>query len=269
MLKVVVLGAAGRMGQAVLECIAAADDLELAGAVTESGDPALGKDAGENAGLPAAGVPLTDDRSQALHDAHVAIDFTLPAAMLANVRACVDSGTALVVGTTGLEGKHLTAMTEASGDIPLVYGRNLSVGVNVFMNLVGRAAQALGPDYDVEITEAHHRHKVDAPSGTALALGEAVAKAQGRTLDELAIHGRHGQIGPRVPGTIGFSVIRGGNIVGDHTVLFAAAEETVEMSHHAVDRKSFARGALRAARWAAGQAPGLYSMANVLGLSAD
>jgi 4-hydroxy-tetrahydrodipicolinate reductase len=168
-----------------------------------------------------------------------------------------------------MEEKHLDAMTEASREIPLVYGRNMSVGVSVFMNLVGRAAKALGPDYDVEITEAHHRHKVDAPSGTALALGEEVAKARGRGLAELAIHGRHGQIGPRVPGTVGFSVIRGGNIVGDHTVLFAAPEETVEMSHHAVDRKSFARGALRAARWAAGQAPGLYSMADVLGLSAD
>ena len=269
MLKVAVLGASGRMGRAVLECIAEADDLELTGAVTETADPEIGKDAGHSAGLPTADVPLTDDRGQGLHDAHVAIDFTLPTATLANVQACVESGTALVIGTTGLEHEHLDAMIEASRDIPLVYGRNMSVGVNVFMNLVGRAAKALGPDFDVEIIEAHHRQKVDAPSGTALALGEEVAKAQGRSLDELAVHGRHGQIGPRVPGTIGFSVIRGGNIVGDHTVLFAAPEETVEMSHHAVKRKGFARGALRAARWVAGQAPGLYSMADVLGLKAD
>ncbi len=269
MLKVAVLGASGRMGRAVLECIAETDDLVLVGALTETSDSAVGRDAGESVGLPATRVPLTDDRAQALHGAQVAIDFTLPAATAANVRACVESGTALVIGTTGLEEKHLNAITEASRQIPLVYGRNMSVGVNVFMNLVGRAAKALGPDYDVEITEAHHRHKVDAPSGTALALGEAVAKARGRELDELAIHGRHGQIGPRVPGTIGFSVIRGGSIVGDHTVLFAAPEEAVQLSHHAIDRKSFAHGALRAARWAAGQAPGLYSMADVLGLNPD
>lgn len=269
MLKVAVLGASGRMGRAVLECIAETVDAEIAGAVTETSDPEIGKDAAESAGLPAAGVPLTDDRAQGLHDAHVAIDFTLPAATLENVQACVENGTPLVIGTTGLEEKHVSAMIEASQDIPLVYGRNMSVGVNVFMNVVGRVAKALGPDYDVEIIEAHHRHKVDAPSGTALALGEEVAKARGRGLDEVAVHGRHGKIGPRVPGTIGFSVIRGGNIVGDHTVLFAAPEETIEISHHTLERKSFARGALRAARWVAGQPPGLYSMADVLGLKAD
>lgn len=266
MLKIAILGGSGRMGQALIECIAAADDLELVGATTETGDPDLGRDAAELARLPAAGVPLTDDRSQALHEAHVAIDFTLPAATIANARACVESGTPLVLGTTGLEEKHVEALRTASRDIPLVVGRNMSVGVNVFMDLVGRAAAALGDDYDVEISEAHHRHKVDAPSGTALALGEAVSQAQGRSLDELAIHGRHGQVGPRVPGTIGFSVIRGGDIVGDHKVLFAAPEETVEFSHHAADRKTFARGALRAARWVAGQAPGFYGMNDVLGL---
>lgn len=267
MLKIAILGASGRMGRALLECIAEADDLELVGAVTETADPALGKYAGETIGLEPMGALLTDDRAQALHEAHVAIDFTLPTATIANVRACVDSGTAIVIGTTGLEEKQLDAMNDASRQVPLVYGRNLSVGVNVFMNLVGRAAKALGADYDVEITEAHHRHKVDAPSGTALALGEAVATARDRELADVAIHARHGKTGPRVPGTIGFSVIRGGNIVGDHSVLFAAAEESVELSHHAADRKSFARGALRAARWAAGQPPGMYSMAEVLGLS--
>jgi 4-hydroxy-tetrahydrodipicolinate reductase len=198
---------------------------------------------------------LTDDRAQALRDAHVAIDFTLPTAMIANVRASVDSGTALVIGTTGLEEKHLSVMSDASLKIPLVYSRNMSVGMNVFMNLIGRAAQALGPDYDVEISEAHHR--------------EEVAKAQGRKLDDIAVQSRHGKTGPRVPGTIGFSVIRGGNIVGKHSVLFVAAEESIEFSHNAVERKSFAQGALRAARWAAGQAPGMYSMVDALGLSND
>lgn len=269
MLKVAVLGATGRMGQAILSCMADHDDLKLVGAVTEPRDAALGRDAGEYAGLESLGVPLTDDHAQALHGAHVAIDFTLPAALDANVRACVDRGTALVVGTTGLSEKNLEALRAAGQEIPLVYARNMSVGVNVFMDLVSRAAVALGPDYDVEIIEAHHRQKVDAPSGTALDIGERVAAARGRRLEDLAIHGRHGHTGPRVPGTIGFSVIRAGSIVGDHAVLFAAPEERIELAHHAVDRKSFARGALRAARWLAGQAPGLYSMRDVLGLSDD
>mgnify|MGYP001159577847 CR=1 FL=1 len=269
MLKIAVLGASGRMGQAVLECISETDDLSVVGAVTETADPALGKDAGENIGLDALGVRLTDDRKLGLDDAEVAIDFTLPSAMIANVQACVDSGTALVIGTTGLEEKHLSVMDNASLEIPLVYSRNMSVGMSVFMNLIGRAAQGLGPDYDVEISEAHHRDKVDAPSGTALALGEEVAKAQGLKLEDIAIHERHGKTGPRVPGTIGFSVVRGGNIVGTHSVLFAASEESIEFSHHAVERKSFARGAIKAARWTASQAPGIYSMADVLGLSQD
>jgi 4-hydroxy-tetrahydrodipicolinate reductase len=214
-------------------------------------------------------VPLTDERSQGLHTAQVAVDFTLPAVTEANLRACVEHGTALVVGTTGLEERHERAMQMAAHEIPIVYARNMSVGVNVFMELVGRAAKALGDGYDVEIAETHHRHKIDAPSGTALALGERVALARGRTLDELAVYSRHGQTGPRVPGTIGFAVTRGGNVVGEHAVRFIGTEEEVEFSHRAGDRKTFARGALRAARWAAGRAPGLYSMADVLGLVRD
>lgn len=269
MLKIAVLGASGRMGKTILSCLVEADDLKLVGAVTEPGDPALGDDAGEVAGVGTLGVPLTDDRAQGLHGAQVAIDFTLPGAAEANARACVDHGTALVVGTTGLAEQQLQTLESAAQEIPLVYARNMSVGVNVFMDLVGRAAAALGGDYDVEIIEAHHRQKVDAPSGTALDLGERVAAAKGRTLEDLAVHGRHGQTGPRVPGTIGFSVIRAGSIVGDHTVTFTALEEQIELSHHAIDRKNFARGAVRAARWLAAQPPGLYSMADVLGLGAD
>jgi 4-hydroxy-tetrahydrodipicolinate reductase len=256
------------MGRTVLSCITAAGDLSVAGAVTETGDPGLGRDAGEAAGLGSVGVPLTDDRMQGLHNAQVAIDFTLPQATQANLRACVESGTALVIGTTGLEAKHLRAMEEAGQHIPLVYGRNMSVGVNVFLSLVRRAAKVLGEEYDAEILEAHHRHKVDAPSGTALALGEQVAQARGRPLEELAVYTRHGQTGPRVPGTIGFSVIRGGDVVGDHTVMFIAPDERMELTHRAGDRTTFARGAVRAARWVAGRAPGLYSMADVLGLKA-
>lgn len=269
MLKVAVLGAAGRMGRAVVQCILESSDLKVVGAVTEPKDPLLGRDAGELVGAAAAGVPLTDERSQALHAAQVAVDFTLPAVIEANLRACVEHGTAVVVGTTGLEERHHQLLTKAAHEIPIVYARNLSVGVNVFMELVARAAKALSEGYDVEIAEAHHRHKVDAPSGTALALGERIAAQQGRKLDELAVYARHGQIGPRVPGTIGFSVTRGGNIVGEHAVRFIGAEEEVEFAHRADDRKTFARGALRAARWAVGRAPGLYSMADVLGLARE
>jgi 4-hydroxy-tetrahydrodipicolinate reductase len=257
------------MGRAVLECVFEASDLKLVGAVTEPGDAQLGRDAGELVGRPAIRVPLTDERSQGLHSAQVAIDFTLPAVTEANLRACVEHGTALVIGTTGLEERQRRAMEQAAHEVPIVYARNMSVGVNVFMELVARAARALTDGYDVEIAEAHHRHKVDAPSGTALALGERIAAAQGHDLGEVAVYARHGQTGPRVPGTIGFSVTRGGNIVGEHAVRFIGLEEEVLFAHHADDRKTFARGALRAARWAAGRAPGLYSMADVLGFARD
>lgn len=267
MVKVAVLGASGRMGRAILACLTESASFRLTGALTESNDAGLGRDAGEQAGLGRFGVPLTDDRMQALDGAQVAIDFTLPAALEANIRACEENGTAAVVGTTGLEAKHEALLVRASHQVPIVHGRNMSVGVNVFLELVAKAAAALGPDYDFEIVEAHHRQKVDAPSGTALALGERIARAHGRTLNEVAVRSRDGQIGPRVPGTIGFSVVRGGNIVGDHTVMCIAPEERLEFAHHALDRKTFARGALRAAQWLAGRAPGFYSMADVLGFS--
>jgi 4-hydroxy-tetrahydrodipicolinate reductase len=258
------------MGRAVLGCLAETrEEFRLVGAVGEPGDAALGRDVGELAGLEPFGVPLTDERRQALHGAQAAIDFTLPAAVEANLRSCVEQGAALVIGTTGLEAKHTKAMEKAAQEIPIVYARNMSVGVNVFIELVARAAKALEDDYDVEIVEAHHRQKVDAPSGTALALGERIAAARGRKLADLAVYSRHGRTGPRVPATIGFSVIRGGNVVGEHAVKFIGAEEQVELVHHASDRKTFARGALRAARWSAGRAPGLYSMADVLGFGRD
>jgi 4-hydroxy-tetrahydrodipicolinate reductase len=269
LLKVAVLGAAGRMGRTVLGCIVEADDLTLAGALTEPNDQLLGRDAGELIGAAALGVPLTDDRSQGLHGSQVAVDFTLPSATEANLRACVEIGSALVIGTTGLEARQIKAMEQAAHEIPIVYARNMSVGVNVFIELVARATKALGDGYDVEILEAHHRHKVDAPSGTALALGERIAAARGRRLDELAVYARQGRVGPRVPGTIGFSVVRGGNVVGEHSVRFIGMDEEVAFVHEAADRKTFAQGALRAARWAASRAPGLYSMADVLGFARD
>ena len=267
MINLAVLGASGRMGQAILGCLAEAKDFRLSGAVTRVGDPALGRDAGEYAGLAPFGVPLTDDRAQALHRARVAIDFTLPAALEANLQACREAGTPIVVGTTGLAAQHQALLEQASREIPIVYGRNMSVAMNVFIHFVGRAAAALGEDYDVEIVEAHHRNKVDAPSGTALALGEVVAAARKRKLVDIAVMAREGQIGPRVPGTIGFSAIRAGNVVGDHTVMFIAPDERVEFTHRASDRRAFALGSLRAASWLAGRAPGLYSMADVLDLA--
>lgn len=266
MIKVAVLGATGRMGQAIITALAGVDDIGLAGAVTRVGDASLGQDAGQYAGVKAAGVPLTDDRAQAMHQAQVAIDFTLPSALDGNLRSAVESGTALVIGTTGLSPEQMKAVEKTAHEVPIVYGRNMSVGMNVFMHFVAEAARTLGEDYDAEIVEAHHRHKVDAPSGTALALGEAIAQARQSKLEDLAVRTRDGQTGPRVPGTIGFSTIRGGGIVGDHTVMFISADERVEFTHRAADRGAFASGALRAARWVAGRAPGLYSMADVLDL---
>jgi len=265
-IKLAVFGASGRMGRTILSCLPESEDFELKGALTIPSDPDLGKDAGSAAGVGPLGAALTDDRKLVLNDAQVAIDFTLPGALEGNLEACVKSGTPLVVGTTGLGAAQHAALAAAGREIPLVYGRNMSIGVNVFLALVGQAARALGTDYDVEVLEAHHRHKVDAPSGTALAAGDAVAAARGRKLEELAVKCRDGHTGPRVPGTIGFSVIRGGDIVGEHSVMFIAPEERVEFVHRASDRRTFARGALRAARWVVGRAPGLYTMTDVLGL---
>lgn len=266
MIRLAMLGASGRMGRSIIESIADSDDFELAGAVTRPDDPLLGSDAGSVATGTALGVALTDDSRQGLDKAQVAIDFTLPDALEHNLAACVNAGAPVVIGTTGLEDRHMRMLEAAAAEIPLVYARNMSVGVNVFIALVAEAARVLGSDYDCEIIEAHHRHKVDAPSGTALAVGEAIANARGRNLADVAVRGRDGQTGPRVPDTIGFSVVRGGDIVGEHTAMFIAPEERIEFVHRAVDRRTFARGALRAARWIVARAPGLYGMRDVLGL---
>lgn len=266
MLDVAVVGATGRMGRAVIRCLAGTESMRLAGAVTEATDAALGHDAGEVFGLPQAGVLLTDDPRAGLRDARVAIDFTLPSATEANVAAAAAEGVAMVVGTTGLGAEQTAALRSGSERIPIVYARNMSIGMAVFKDLVQRAAAALDEDYDVEILDAHHAQKADAPSGTALALGERVSAARGGSLEALAVYARYGQTGPRERGAVGFSVVRAGHIVGDHSVLFAGAEERVELVHRASDRAVFARGALRAAGWVAGQPPGLYSMEDVLGL---
>ena len=266
MLDIAVLGASGRMGRAVIRCLAGTEGMRLAGAVTEAADPALGRDAGEAGGLPAAGVALTDDPHAGLRNANVAVDFTLPSATQANVAAAAAQGVAMVIGTTGLGPDQAAALRSGAERIPIVYARNMSIGMAVFKDLVTRAATALDDDYDIEILDAHHARKVDAPSGTALELGERVAAARGRPLEAVAAYARHGRTGPRERGSVGFSVIRAGRIVGDHSVLFAGAEERVELVHRTADRAVFARGALRAAGWVVGQPPGLYSMEDVLGL---
>ena len=266
MLDVAVVGATGRMGRAVIRCLAGMEGVRLAGAVTESADAALGRDAAEACGLPAAGVALTDDPRAGLAGARAAVDFTLPSATEANAAAAAAAGVPLVVGTTGLGPEQAAALRSGAERVPIVYARNMSAGMTLFMDLAARAAAALGDDYDIEIMEAHHAGKADAPSGTALELGERVAAARGRTLDEVAAYARHGRTGPRERGSVGFAVVRAGRIVGDHSVLFAGPEERVELVHRAADRAVFARGALRAAGWAVRQPPGLYSMEDVLGL---
>ncbi len=265
-LNVAMLGASGRMGRTIVPLLLASDDLRLSGALAAPGDPAVGQDAGVIAGAAPAGVAVTVDAAVALRDARVAIDFTLPAVSVADARACAERGCALVIGTTGHDAMQRAELEAAARTIPIVLAPNMSLGVVLLFRLAELAARALDADYDIEIFEAHHRHKVDAPSGTALGLGRAAAQGRGTTLEAAGVYARHGQTGPRERGKIGFSVLRGGDIVGDHRLIFAGPGEQIELAHHAQDRSGFARGALAAARWVAGRPPGLYSMTDVLGL---
>lgn len=267
MIRVAVLGATGRMGRTLCRLVADSRDLRVTGAVTEPGHASIGQDIGEFVGLNTLGVMVTDDATAALANSQVAIDFTLAAAASMHIAACRNAGVALVMGTTGLSADQQAQLDEASRDIPIVYGRNMSVGINVVTELVRLATRALGDDYDVEITEAHHRNKIDAPSGTALQLGEAVAEERGGDLRMLGVYDRHDNNEPRKAGAIGFTSVRAGTIVGDHAVLLVADEEIVEVRHRALDRAVFGRGALRAARWLIEQPAGLYSMNHVLGLA--
>lgn len=264
--NVAMCGASGRMGRAIIPLLDATADLRLSGALAAPGDPGLGSDAGLLAGTGALGVILSDDAARALAGADVAIDFTLPAASLVHARLCRAGDCAIVIGTTGHSRAELDELREISAVIPVVMAPNMSLGVNLMFRLAEIAARALGEEYDAEIWEAHHRHKVDAPSGTALGLGRAVARGRGVELDDVAVFGRHGSVGPRRTGSIGFSVVRGGDIVGDHRLVFAGPGEQLEIAHHAQDRSGFARGAVAAARWVLGRPPGLYGMADVLGL---
>jgi 4-hydroxy-tetrahydrodipicolinate reductase len=265
-LNVAMLGATGRMGRTIVPMILAASDLRLTGALAAPNDPSLGIDAGVLAGASAAGVAVTSDAARALDGAQVAIEFALPQGTLAHARLCAERSCAMVVGTTGHEPAARAEIEAAARRVPIVLAPNMSLGVNVLLRLAELAARALDADYDAEIFEAHHRHKVDAPSGTALALGEAVAAARGQTLESVAVMARQGAVGARPRGAIGFSVVRGGDIVGDHRLTLAGPGEQLELAHHAQDRSGFARGALVAARWVVGRPPALYSMRDVLGL---
>jgi 4-hydroxy-tetrahydrodipicolinate reductase len=264
-MKLAVAGAAGRMGRTLLEAVLRSGDLVLVAALEAPGHPQLGRDAGEAAGA-TSGVRLTADVAAAVAAADCLVDFTQPAATIGHVDACAAAGTAAVVGTTGFTPEQKAKIVTAARRIPIVMAPNFAVGVNAAFKLAELAARILGEGYDVEIVEAHHRHKVDAPSGTALALGEAVAAALGRDLKSCAVHGREGITGERDPRAIGFHAIRGGDIVGEHTVIFAGEGERVEVAVRSGSRLTYALGALRAARWLQGRRPGLYDMFDVLGL---
>ena len=266
MLNVAMFGASGRMGRTIVPLLAASGELRLSGALAAAKDPQLGQDAGAVAGVAPFGVTITSDPATALEGADVAIDFTLPDASLVHARACLAQGVPLVIGTTGHDAAARAEIATIAGSIAVVMAPNMSLGVNLLFKLAELGARALDADYDIEIFEAHHRHKVDAPSGTALGLGRAVAQGRGTTLEESAEYARHGATGPRRKGAIGFSVVRGGDIVGDHRVIFAGPGEQIELAHHAQDRSGFARGAVAAARWVVGRPAGLYSMMDVLGL---
>jgi 4-hydroxy-tetrahydrodipicolinate reductase len=266
MTNVAVLGISGRMGRCLVRAIRESPDFVLSGALASPSSAALGRDAGEVAQSGPVAVPVTAERAAALANAEVAIDFTLPDALPDNLAAVARIRIPLVVGITGLDSARMGLLRRASERQAILVAPNMSLAANLLFRLAGRAAAALPADYDVEILDAHHRDKADAPSGTALKLGEIVAGARGGTLADHAVYGRLGKSAGRAPGAIGFASLRAGDIVGHHQVLFAGSGETFELVHHATDRMTFAYGALTAARWILGRPPGLYGMSDVLGL---
>ncbi len=265
--RIAIAGASGRMGRMLIEAVLASTDCVLSGALDVADSPALGQDAAAFLGQ-ASGVTIGADIRAGLSDAQVLIDFTRPEGTLEHLRVCRELGVQLIVGTTGFTEAGKAAITAAAEDIAIVMAPNMSVGVNVVMKLLATAARALGEGYDVEIVEAHHRHKVDAPSGTALAMGEVIAGALGRNLEDCAVYGREGTTGERDEQTIGFATVRGGDIVGDHTVMFCGTGERIEIAHKSASRATYAKGSLRAVRFLARQPRGLFNMDDVLGLPA-
>jgi 4-hydroxy-tetrahydrodipicolinate reductase len=264
-LRVAIAGASGRMGRMLIEAVVNAPDCILSGALDQPGSPALGQDASAYLGK-ASGALITADLRQGLAGADVLIDFTRPEGTMAHLAVCRELGVKAVIGTTGFSPEQKAEIGEHARHIGIMMAPNMSVGVNVVLKLLDLAARSLNEGYDIEVIEAHHRHKVDAPSGTALAMGEVVAAALGRDLKDCAVYGREGVTGERDPSTIGFATVRGGDIVGDHTVLFAGIGERIEITHKSSSRVTYAQGSLRAARFLAARGPGLYGMDDVLGL---
>lgn len=264
-MKLVIAGAGGRMGRALIEEVLASRDLKLAAALEAPGSPAIGTDAGEFTGQ-SCGVKITADFGNEIAKGDCLIDFTRPEATLAHMEQCVKKGVRMVIGTTGFSPRENERIAAATGKIAIVLAPNMSAGVNLAFRLAETAAHTLGDTYDVEIVEAHHRHKIDAPSGTALKFGEVIARALGRDLARTAVHGRKGEVGERDPKSIGFHALRGGDIVGEHTVMFAGEGERLEITVRSASRATYALGALRAARFLKEKAPGLYDMQDVLGL---
>ena len=264
--EVVVAGAAGRMGSRVVACLQDAADLTLAGALEAPGHRALGRDAGELAGVGRVGVPLTGDPALVLTRDRILVDFSMPEATLEHLRLVARVGGRAVIGTTGLTGPQREEIARLAQQAPILVSPNMSVGVNLAFKLLAQMAHVLGDEYDVEITETHHRFKKDAPSGTALRMAEVIAEALGRDLGRVGVYGRQGTPGERSPKEIGVFSLRSGDVVGEHTVTFGNLGERLELTHRAHSRDTFARGAIRAARFIAGASPGLYSMQDVLGL---
>ncbi len=264
-IKIVIAGASGRMGKALLEGVMQSDDLQLHAALDHKGSEFIGRDAGEMIGK-ACGVIIGADVAVALKGADILIDFTRPEGTLEHIAICQKLGVNIVVGTTGFNAQQKAQLGAAAQHIGVMFAPNMSVGVNLTFKLLEMAAKVLSHGYDIEIVEAHHRHKVDAPSGTALGMGEVIAKTLGRDLEKCAVYGREGITGERDPSTIGFATVRGGDIVGDHTVMFAGVGERIEITHKASSRATFALGALRAARFLKSNKVGMYDMQDVLGL---
>lgn len=262
---IAIAGASGRMGRMLVEAVLASDDCTLVGALDRPGSAALGEDAGAFLGR-TTGVTITSDLHGALAGAQVLIDFTRPEGTLAHLAACRELGVRMVVGTTGFTPAQKAEIADAAQRLAIVLAPNMSVGVNVMLRLLDMAARSLGEGYDIEVVEAHHRHKVDAPSGTALAMGEVLARARGVDLATQGVFTRHGHTGERVPGSIGFASVRGGDLVGEHLVMFAGTGERIEIAHKSGSRANYADGSLRAARYVVGRTPGLYGMDDVLGL---
>lgn len=266
MIRVAVIGAAGRMGKTNIEAVTQAEGVTLGAAIVEPDSSLIGADAGEVAGVGKLGVAIVGSLADAKDDFDVLIDFTSPQTTLKNLAFCAEHKKQIVIGTTGLNESEKAELESYADKVAIMFAPNMSVGVNVTLKLLELAAKTLGDDYDVEIIEAHHRHKVDSPSGTAIRMGEAVADALGRDLKECAVYGREGQIGPRTQKEIGFETIRAGDVVGDHTVLFATEGERIEITHKASSRMTFAKGAVRACSWLADKEVGLFDMQDVLSL---